>query len=70
MGICRGEPGQEKQTSPAKRRPADLERAGDRGKINAASVLYTLISRGEKFEKVKPGEYRLVGAQQSLPSIS
>ena len=36
---------------------------------NAASILYTLISRSEKFEKVKPGEYRLIGVQQSLPSI-
>jgi hypothetical protein len=33
---------------------------------NAASILYTLISRSEKFEKVKPGEYKLIGAQQSL----
>lgn len=37
---------------------------------NAASILYTLISRSEKFEKVKPGEYKLIGAQQSLPIVS
>jgi len=37
---------------------------------NAASILYTLISRSGKFEKVKPGEYRLIGAQQSLPNTS
>ena len=37
---------------------------------NAASILYTLISRSEKFEKVKPGEYRRIGSQQSLSSIS
>lgn len=33
---------------------------------NAASIIYTLISRSERFEKVKPGEYRLMGSQQSL----
>jgi len=33
---------------------------------NAASILYTLISRSDKFEKVKPGEYKLIGAQQKF----
>lgn len=27
---------------------------------NAASIMYTLISRSEKFEKVEPGKYKLV----------
>lgn len=30
---------------------------------NAASIIYTLIPRSEKFEKVKPGEYKLIGSQ-------
>ncbi len=33
---------------------------------NAASVIYALISRSEKFEWVARGEYRLIGSQQNL----
>ena len=37
---------------------------------NAASILYTLISRSGEFEKVEPGEYKLIGSQHRLSSIS
>ena len=37
---------------------------------NAATVIYALISRSEKFEWVVPGEYRLIGTQQSLLGVS
>lgn len=33
---------------------------------NALSMLYTIISRSGKFEKVAPGEYRLIESQESL----
>jgi len=39
-----------------------LEAGIIRNPKNAASILYTLISRSEKFEKVKPGEYRCIGS--------
>ena len=47
-----------------------LEAGLIRNPKNAASVLYTLISISGEFEKVKPGEYKLIGTQQGLPRIS
>ena len=32
----------------------------------ALSMLYTIINRSGKFERVRPGEYRLIDVQQSL----
>lgn len=37
---------------------------------NADSVIYALIDRSDRFEKVRPGQYKLIEAQQNLPSIS
>lgn len=34
---------------------------------NADSVIYALIDRSERLEKVRPGEYRLLGVQENLP---
>ena len=42
-----------------------LEAGLIRNPKNAASILYTLISRSGEFEKVEPGEYKLIGSQQS-----
>lgn len=33
---------------------------------NALSMLYTVIARSEKFERINPGEYKLVDSQQNL----
>ncbi len=33
---------------------------------NTDSVIYALIDRSERFEKVRPGEYRLLGVQEDL----
>ena len=33
---------------------------------SALSMLYTIINRSGKFDKVKPGEYRLIDTQQIL----
>ncbi len=36
---------------------------------NAASVVYALVSRSERFEWVATGQYRLEGTQQNLPGV-
>jgi hypothetical protein len=48
-------------------KPLMLEAGLIRNPKNALSIIYTLINRSGRFEKVSPGKYRLLPAQLSLP---
>ncbi len=35
---------------------------------NAAAIIYTLIKRSDRFERVKPGVYKLIGHRSTRPT--